>query len=144
MLETYTTYAYIPLAHVSVFQRMSDIFHTLAYASTICNSVRAFTFTTTHTRASSSRGRQISASILKFLGIFLEICWRYIEMKIYNPEKILAVTIILLNMSWQPIVTPVRVGSDRYPCKGGVWPHAPFQFPVSFQFPQWSVVVMWI
>jgi hypothetical protein len=29
----------IPLAYVSVFQRMSDIFHTRAYASTIRNSV---------------------------------------------------------------------------------------------------------
>jgi hypothetical protein len=36
VLETYTTYAYVPLAFVSVFQRMSDIFHTLACASTIC------------------------------------------------------------------------------------------------------------
>ena len=27
------------LAYVSVYQRMSDIFHPLAYASTICNSV---------------------------------------------------------------------------------------------------------
>jgi hypothetical protein len=29
----------VPLAYVSVYQRMSDIFHTLAYASTIRNSV---------------------------------------------------------------------------------------------------------
>ena len=29
----------VPLAYVSVYRRMSDIFHTLAYASTIRNSV---------------------------------------------------------------------------------------------------------
>jgi hypothetical protein len=29
----------VPLAYVSVHRRMSDIFHTLAYASTIRNSV---------------------------------------------------------------------------------------------------------
>jgi hypothetical protein len=29
----------IPLAYVSVYRRISDIFHTLAYASTIRNSV---------------------------------------------------------------------------------------------------------
>ena len=29
----------VPLAYVSVYQRMSDIFHTLAYASTIRYSV---------------------------------------------------------------------------------------------------------
>jgi hypothetical protein len=40
VLETYTTCAYnVPLAYVSVYRRMSDIFHTLAYASTIRNSV---------------------------------------------------------------------------------------------------------
>jgi hypothetical protein len=40
VLETYTTYAYnVPLAYVSVYWRVSDIFHTLAYASTIRNSV---------------------------------------------------------------------------------------------------------
>ena len=36
VLGTYTTYANVLLAYVSVFQRMSDIFHTLACASTIC------------------------------------------------------------------------------------------------------------
>jgi hypothetical protein len=29
----------VPLAYVSVYRRMSDIFHTLAYARTIRNSV---------------------------------------------------------------------------------------------------------
>ena len=29
----------VPLTYVSVYRRMSDIFHTLAYASTIRNSV---------------------------------------------------------------------------------------------------------
>ena len=29
----------VPLAYVSVYQRMSDIFHTLAYASTVRYSV---------------------------------------------------------------------------------------------------------
>jgi hypothetical protein len=29
----------VPLAYVSVYRRMSDIFHTLAYTSTIRNSV---------------------------------------------------------------------------------------------------------
>jgi hypothetical protein len=38
----------VPLAYVSVFQRMSDIFHTLAYASTIRNSVTGPLLNFTH------------------------------------------------------------------------------------------------
>ena len=40
----------VPLAHVSVYRRMSDIFHTLAYASTIRNSV---TWPSAHNRNQS-------------------------------------------------------------------------------------------
>jgi hypothetical protein len=37
--NVYNLCLYIPLAYISVYRRMSDIFHTLAYASTIRNSV---------------------------------------------------------------------------------------------------------
>ena len=43
----------VPLAYVSVYQRMSDIFHTLANTSTICNSV------TGHSRKRISWGKMI-------------------------------------------------------------------------------------
>jgi hypothetical protein len=45
VLETYTTERMpnVPLAYVSVYRRMGDIFHTLAYASTIRNSVTGAT-----------------------------------------------------------------------------------------------------